>query len=174
MKKTLEMDPNFARTYTDLADTWLMSGAVWGIKDQRTAWSKAKKLLNKALELDPNNRFAYDGLASGYHLYEWDFKQADDYFNLLKEMTGIEGDCWAPDFYLKMGSFERALVIDHLGGTTKKVMDDYKNEIFKTYQRYTCKYYGITMQNIEEAINFNNYHEGFHFGIMSAMKSSLR
>jgi hypothetical protein len=69
---------------------------------------------------------------------------------------------------------ELDLIIDHLGSTTKKAMDDYNNGIFKTYQRYTCKYYGITMQNIEEAIHFNTYHEGFHFGIMNAMKSGLR
>jgi tetratricopeptide (TPR) repeat protein len=87
-----------------------MSGGVWGMSVQETAWFEARKLLNKALELDPNNAFVYDRLAVGYHYYEWDFKQADDYFNLEKQMTGIDGH-WSPDFYLKMGSFVKALAI---------------------------------------------------------------
>ena len=43
--------------------------------------------------------------------------------------------------------------------------DDYKNGVFKEYKSYPTSY-GITLNSIEEAIAFNNVHEGMHFGTM--------
>ena len=48
----------------------------------------------------------------------------------------------------------------------------YFNGKFKTYSPYTTSY-GISLNNIDEAITFNNIHEGLHLGYMMAQSKSL-
>ncbi|MDV7186248.1 DinB family protein [Lutibacter sp. TH_r2] len=47
--------------------------------------------------------------------------------------------------------------------------EDYTKGIFKNYADYTTSV-NITLTNIEEAISFNNYHEGIHLGIILQLK----
>jgi hypothetical protein len=54
----------------------------------------------------------------------------------------------------------------------KQLEKDYKSDLFKTYQTYTTSY-NATLNNIEEAIVFNNIHEAMHFGIIMSMKKCL-
>jgi len=42
---------------------------------------------------------------------------------------------------------------------------DYKNEVFKKYKEYTTSI-NVNIVNIDFAIDFNNYHEGIHLGII--------
>lgn len=65
-------------------------------------------------------------------------------------------------------------LIELLRRTSDQAVQDYNKGIFKKYNPYTSEYFGITMNNIEEAIHFNTYHEGFHFGYMSAIKMALK
>ena len=53
-----------------------------------------------------------------------------------------------------------------------KTKDDYEKGIFKTYKEYTTSY-NITLKSIEDAIRFNNVHEGLHFGYIMALKRAL-
>lgn len=46
---------------------------------------------------------------------------------------------------------------------------DYKDGIFKTFMKYTTSY-NITLKSIDDVINFNNTHEGLHYGYMMAQK----
>ncbi|CAG5084817.1 DinB family protein [Parvicella tangerina] len=50
-----------------------------------------------------------------------------------------------------------------------QLREDYKMGLFKTFQEYTTSY-NITLKSVEEVINFNNTHEGLHFGYMMALK----
>jgi hypothetical protein len=50
--------------------------------------------------------------------------------------------------------------------------EDYQTGIFKEYQSYQSLY-GVTLNSIEDAIVFNNTHEGIHLGYMMAMKKAL-
>ena len=43
---------------------------------------------------------------------------------------------------------------------------------FENYTPYTTSY-GISLNNIEEAISFNNIHEGLHLGYMMALSKNL-
>ena len=56
--------------------------------------------------------------------------------------------------------------------TLKKTKEDYQNNIFKEYKEYTVSTKS-TLTNIEQAIHFNNFHEGIHLGYILAMKKSL-
>ncbi|MGB1041146.1 MAG: DinB family protein [Flavobacteriales bacterium] len=51
----------------------------------------------------------------------------------------------------------------------KKMEVDLKTEMFKDYKEYTTSY-NVTLTNIEDAIKFNNIHEGLHLGYAMAIK----
>lgn len=59
-----------------------------------------------------------------------------------------------------------------LFSTLKKTEDDYNNKLFKTYNTYTVST-NSTLTNVEEAIAFNNFHEGIHLGYILALKRAL-
>jgi len=59
-----------------------------------------------------------------------------------------------------------------LFSTAKKMKDDYDTGVFKTYNSYTTST-NSAMTNVEEAIEFNNFHEGIHLGYILALKKSL-
>ena len=50
--------------------------------------------------------------------------------------------------------------------------EDYSKELFNTYNEYTTSY-NITLSSTEDAILFNNVHEGLHFGYIMALKRAL-
>ncbi len=56
---------------------------------------------------------------------------------------------------------------DQLLSSPKQLLDTYKNGAFKSFQVYETSY-GATLNNIEQAIAFNNTHEALHLGIMMA------
>lgn len=47
----------------------------------------------------------------------------------------------------------------------KQLEEDYKKGIFKTYSEYTTSV-NIELNSIHDAIEFNNYHEGIHLGVI--------
>ena len=59
-----------------------------------------------------------------------------------------------------------------LFSTLEMTKQDYKNGLFKNYKEYTVTTKS-TLSNIEQAIEFNNFHEGIHLGYILAMKKSL-
>jgi len=79
-QESLQRDPNFALSYTGLADTYVFLAFAGALqKDQ--AYRSAKEALVKALELDDSIGETYDtlGLLSAY--FEWDWDAADREFN---------------------------------------------------------------------------------------------
>ena len=42
---------------------------------------------------------------------------------------------------------------------------DYENGIFKRYEEYTTST-KVTLSSVEDAIQFNNFHEGLHLGVI--------
>lgn len=57
--------------------------------------------------------------------------------------------------------------------TTDLLQEDYKNKYFGDYKTYTTSY-NITLTSIEDAIAFNNVHEGLHLGYIMAQKHTLK
>ena len=56
--------------------------------------------------------------------------------------------------------------------TIEKTKEDYNKNIFKLYKEYTVST-GSTLTKVEDAITFNNFHEGIHLGYILALKKSL-
>ncbi|RLD26697.1 MAG: DinB family protein [Bacteroidetes bacterium] len=59
-----------------------------------------------------------------------------------------------------------------LFSTIEKTKEDYNNDIFRNYNEYTVTTKN-KLTNVEEAIAFNNFHEGVHLGYILALKKSL-
>ena len=64
------------------------------------------------------------------------------------------------------------LVKGLLFSTIEKTKADYDCENFQTYNEYTVSTKS-TLSNVEEAIDFNNFHEGIHLGYILALRKSL-
>ncbi len=81
--------------------------------------------------------------------------------------------------YGKGSSGKHQLTIEEWKKTLSKFLSfpvqlekDYKSGLFKTCQTYTTSY-NVTLNNIKEAIVFNNIHEAMHFGIIMTMKKCI-
>jgi DinB family protein len=59
-----------------------------------------------------------------------------------------------------------------LFSTVENTKKDYANNLFKNYNAYTTST-NSTMANVDEAIAFNNFHEGIHLGYILALKKLL-
>jgi hypothetical protein len=53
--------------------------------------------------------------------------------------------------------------------TLEKTKEDYNNGVFKNYQEYPTST-GFVLKNVEDAMAFNNFHEGLHIGIMMSLR----
>ena len=66
--------------------------------------------------------------------------------------------------------------IDEMKSMALEVIDafieDYSKGTFKQYQGYQTLF-GVHIKNIDDAIVFNNTHEGLHFGYMMAMSKLI-
>ena len=49
---------------------------------------------------------------------------------------------------------------------------DYNNGVFKAFETYTVST-GSTLTQVDDAIDFNNFHEGIHLGYILALKKAL-
>ena len=56
--------------------------------------------------------------------------------------------------------------------TAQQAALDYERGLFQAFKTYPTSY-GIELKNIREAIQFNNVHEGLHFGYMMALRKNL-
>lgn len=53
-----------------------------------------------------------------------------------------------------------------------RMEQDFREGLFKSYSPYTTSY-GVSLNNIEEAIEFNAMHESMHLGYTMALKRAL-
>ena len=56
--------------------------------------------------------------------------------------------------------------------TVQQAALDYERGLFQEFKTYSTSY-GMELTNIREAIQFNNVHEGLHFGYMMALRKNL-
>ncbi|WPO79862.1 DinB family protein [Flavobacterium sp. KACC 22761] len=56
-----------------------------------------------------------------------------------------------------------------LSSTLLQVEKDFEANIFVNYNEYTTSL-GFTLKNIQGALDFNNYHEGIHTGIVMSIR----
>jgi len=64
------------------------------------------------------------------------------------------------------------LLKKQLFSTLEQTKTDYTEGKFKVYKEYTVSTKSV-LSNIDEALEFNNFHEGIHLGYILAMKKNL-
>ncbi|NJB36887.1 DinB family protein [Croceivirga sp. JEA036] len=64
-------------------------------------------------------------------------------------------------------------VLELLTTLPKRTLEDYKNGVFSTYNAYQTSF-GFELTSVEDAISFNNFHEGMHFGYILALKRAIQ
>lgn len=58
--------------------------------------------------------------------------------------------------------------------TIDQMEQDYEHGVFGSdFKTYTTSY-NITLTNLEDAINFNNVHEGLHYGVIRALVRAVQ
>ncbi len=75
-EQAIRLDPNFARTYSGMAKSFLALGSFGGGLP-RVEYEKAKIAVTKALELDNNFADGYTVSGEVKLLYEWNFAEAE-------------------------------------------------------------------------------------------------
>lgn len=63
-----------------------------------------------------------------------------------------------------------ATLLPLLSELPKKLRRDYQQDKFSEFQPYTTST-GIYLETIEDAITFNNFHEGVHIGFILALRN---
>ena len=76
----------------------------------------------------------------------------------------------APDKFV--GEEEWKFIKENLIKTISPSLEDYQHKKFQRFNKYETSY-GNTLENIDDAINFNNVHEGMHFGFIKAISKVL-
>ncbi len=66
--------------------------------------------------------------------------------------------------------------VDHLKNIYLSMVDLLEDDVasgrFQTFKEYPTSY-GVVLRSIEDAIGFNNLHEGVHFGYIMAQKRAI-
>lgn len=88
---------------------------------------------------------------------------SEDFINTYKKGTKVERD-------LTQDEVDEIKYL--LFSTVSKLKEDYSNKIFKTFNAYTVTTKS-TLTNVEDAIVFNNFHEGIHLGYILALKKGF-
>lgn len=88
---------------------------------------------------------------------------SDEMAAKYRKGTKVEGD---------VTQEEVDTIIGLMLSTIEKTREDYKNGLFKEYKAYTTST-NTTIGNVEEAMLFNNFHEGTHLGYVLALKKTL-
>jgi len=63
-------------------------------------------------------------------------------------------------------------LVDQLHRLAEKLRLDYDEGVFRQFQTYTTSV-GFTLESIEDAIVFNNLHEGIHLGYVLALRRAV-
>lgn len=56
-----------------------------------------------------------------------------------------------------------------LSTTLEKTKNDFESGLFVDFNEYTTSM-GFTLRNVQDALSFNNYHEGIHTGIAMSIR----
>ncbi|WDF59492.1 DinB family protein [Flavobacterium sp. KACC 22758] len=85
---------------------------------------------------------------------------SEDFILKYRKGTKPEGD---------VSEEEVSEIKTFLLSTFEKTKNDFQSGLFVDYNEYTTSM-GFTLKNVQDALDFNNYHEGIHTGIAMSLK----
>lgn len=98
-----------------------------------------------------------------YKLSGLPMQVSDEMVEKYKKGTKTEGDVSQEEV-----DIIKKLLLTTLNQTEK----DLKDQIFKNFNEYPTST-GFVLRSIEDALHFNNFHEGIHLGYILALRKSL-
>jgi TolB-like protein/DNA-binding winged helix-turn-helix (wHTH) protein len=109
-QQTIEKDPNYAPAYVKLSSCIQILAIKRGTS-KRIAYPRAKLLIDKALELDPQFSAAHAVRGWSLLLYDFDFAGAGIEFKRAVELdpNGVEGHQGLSDYYASMGQMRESV-----------------------------------------------------------------
>ena len=109
-RKAIAKDPNFARGYVGVADSFLVLGHH-GRLPSKEAFPKAKEAATKALELDSSLAEAHTSLAMVKHSYDWDWSGAESEFReaIALNPNYATAHHWYSHYLVAMGRLDEAV-----------------------------------------------------------------
>ena len=99
-----------------------------------------------------------------YHLSQLPMLVSDQFVEKFRKGTQTEFDATKEN----VDQLKKLLF-----STLEQTKLDFDNGLFKSYQPYTVSTKS-TLKSVEEAIEFNNFHEGIHLGYILAMKNTFQ
>jgi TolB-like protein/DNA-binding winged helix-turn-helix (wHTH) protein/Tfp pilus assembly protein PilF len=108
-EQAIALDPNYARAYAGLADSYAMLGA-YAVLPQEEVIPKARAAALKALELDENLPEAHTSLAVIAQNYDWDWPTAEREYRRAIELDPNYATAhhWYAEFLANQGRFDEA------------------------------------------------------------------
>src|SRR6266851_1256534 len=110
-QQAIEKDPNYAPAYSKLAGCYQILAGMGAIP-KKVAYPKAKVLVAKALELEPQFAAAHAVRGWSLLLYELDFATAGAELKRAVELNpnGVEGHQGLGDYYATMGQLQESVL----------------------------------------------------------------
>jgi hypothetical protein len=99
-----------------------------------------------------------------YRLSGSDVLVSDDFIDRYRKGTKPESD---------VSQAEVDYIKSLLFSTIESTQEAYESGVFKKFTEYTLSTTKGVLKSVENAIEFNNYHEGLHLGYILALKKSL-
>ncbi|MDE1161461.1 MAG: winged helix-turn-helix domain-containing protein [Acidobacteriaceae bacterium] len=109
-RHTLEIDPHFARAYSGLAAT-LIAMAEHNSVGVDQNYQQARKMAQKALDLDPQIAEGYAELGSIAYHHDWDFAHAEEQYRRAIELDPAHSQyhVWLADLLCVEGHYEESI-----------------------------------------------------------------
>jgi TolB-like protein/DNA-binding winged helix-turn-helix (wHTH) protein/Flp pilus assembly protein TadD len=109
-EEAVAKDPGYATAWSELADSYT-SKAYGGWMPAREAFTKAREMAGRALELDPSLAAAHTSMAGIRLFYDWDFSGAEQEFQTAIRLNPSypEAHHWYSHLLVAAGRFEEAL-----------------------------------------------------------------
>ncbi|MBN1223294.1 MAG: protein kinase [Candidatus Aminicenantes bacterium] len=130
-QQALELDPNYALSWSGIADCYIAGGGRYLDLAAKEAYPKAKAAASKALEIDNTLAQAHNSLAGLLTSFYWDWERAEDEFKQALELNPnySTAHIWYAEHLWSMGHHEEsirhaniALELDPLSLMTRTVL----------------------------------------------------
>lgn len=110
-EKAIELDPNYALSYSGMADSYIILGN-YGMLSPDIAFNNAMEAAEKALKIDHTLAQAHTSLGCVKSIYGWDWEKAEQEFTSAIELNPKYATTYhwhAINYLTPMGKFEEAI-----------------------------------------------------------------
>ncbi len=178
LKKSIEafqravlLDPNYARAYAALADSYVLAPIYSDLAPDEAA-AAGKDAIARAFQLDPNLAEPYAALGFIYFQYEWKWKEAEDSYKHALRLNSNYATAhqWYSNFLYSLGRFREALVEAKRAVELDPVSTAISANLGAVF--YFERRYDEAIQQFKKALELNTNAPGVHVLLGTAYEQS--